>query len=77
MSTKNTESSPSYKVLKVPYVGKPSILFARKMRKVLQNIIDDNVRTVFTTNKVGRHFRVKDVDPKDLLTHVVYGFKSM
>ena len=65
----------NYKVLKVPYVGKPSILFARKMRKVLQNIIDDNVRIVYTTNKVGRHFRVKDADPKDLLTHVVYGFK--
>ena len=69
------ENSSTSHVLKVPYVGRPSILFVKRMRKVISNNIKSKVRFVYTTNKVKDHFRVKDSDPKELLSHVVYSFK--
>ena len=72
---KETDTSSTAPVLKVPYVGKPSILFVKRMRRVLKQTITREVRFVYTTSKVKDHFRVKDTDPRELLTQVVYSFK--
>ena len=75
ITTKETDVSANPAVLKVPYVGRPSILFVKRMKRVLNNTIARNARFVYTTSKVKDHFRVKDTDPKELLTQVVYSFK--
>ena len=73
---RTTEKDPSIvSVLKVPYVGRPSILFVKRMKQVLKNFINDTVRITYSTSKVKDHFRVKDSDPHELLTQVVYSFK--
>lgn len=75
--TKEKDPSTSITTLKVPYVGKPSIQFARKLKKILSSVITDRIRVVYTTTKVKDQFRLKDTVDKQLLTNVVYSFKCL
>jgi hypothetical protein len=75
-ATTEKKDPPIVNVLKVPYIGRPSILFVKKLKKVLKNIINDAaLRITYSTSKVKDHFRVKDSDPHELLSKVVYRFK--
>ena len=69
------EGSPTPPILKVPYIGKPSILFVKRLKGVLKDTIARNTRFVYNTSKIKDHFKIKDTDPKELLTRVVYSFK--
>ena len=69
---------PSFRhFLKVPYIGRPSILFSKRVRKVFKTITDEKLRITYSTSKVHDFFRVKDQDPKELLTNVVYRFTCL
>ena len=72
------EQKPLFRhVLKVPYVGRPSILYSRRLRSVLSNVVPDGIRVVYDTTKVRNFFRLKDRDPKELQTNVVYRFNCL
>ena len=69
---------PSFRhFLKVPYIGRPSILFSKRVCKVFETITDEKLRITYSTSKVQDYFRVKDQDPKELLTNVVYRFTCL
>ena len=61
-------------IMKVPYIGKSSILFARRIRKLIKRNHNNDVRVVYDTTKVQDSFRLKDDSPKEILSHVVYRF---
>ena len=67
-------SNESKHVLKIPYVGKTSILFAKRLKRLLQTE-DDNIRVVFKTTKVLESFQLKDPVPKEMTSRVVYEFR--
>ena len=58
-------------VIHIPYVGKSSILFKRRLEKLFKNY-GISVTCVFTSFKTGRYFRLKDLTPHPLLPRVVY-----
>ena len=61
--------------LKVPFIGKRSIMFGKSIKKLLYNVIDNEVMTIYTSNKVNDHFVIKDRTPKSALSKVVYQFQ--
>ena len=62
-------------VFKIPYVGNPSLLFKRKLVKILKKC-NINIRTIFTSTEVGRYFSLKDRISDTLLrSSVVYNFR--
>ena len=66
---KKDEQIPLY--LKIPYVGKVSVDYGRKIKSLLQA---NQVKVVYETTKVQHSFQLKDPIPKPLLTRVVYQF---
>ena len=71
------EQSPSAAetkhILKVPFIGKSSIMYAKKLRKLFSSMKAD-VRVVYSTTKVLDSFQLKDPVPKELRPKVVYQF---
>jgi hypothetical protein len=61
--------------LKVPYVGKPTLLFSNKMKKVIKSQVGEDLRIIYQTEKVGNQFVLKDKTPKAILSKVVYLFQ--
>ena len=72
----DVEDSHAY-TLKIPFIGKPSTTFSRKIKNVLSRVISGKIRVVFTTTKVKDQFRLKDTTEDQLLTKVVYSFKCL
>ena len=69
----NTDKKQNRLYLKVPFVGKISTIFARRIKSLLQPK-DHDIRVVYETTKVRNSFQLKDPIPKPLLTRVVYQF---
>ena len=63
--------------LKVPYVGRPSYLFAKRAKRLFNNCLGEDIKVVYSTTKVGDSFRLKDLPPKHLRSDVVYEFKCL
>ena len=61
-------------VLKIPYVGKISASFAKRLKRLLDKGGQDT-RVVYRTTKVANWFSLKDPDPKEITSKVVYEFE--
>ena len=61
-------------MLKVPYVGKPSLLFSKRISKLVKSETEQDLRIVFTTTRVSNYFSLKDDTPHSILSKVVYKF---
>ena len=73
--TKQKLSSSDFKnIVKVPYLGKPSNEYKKKLEKLLNNYIDD-FKVIFITTKVSNYFINKDKTPYELKSNVVYDYK--
>ena len=73
--TKQKLSNSDFKnVVKVPYIGKPSIEYKKKLEKLLNNYIEE-FKVIFTTTKVSNYFSNKDKTPHELKSNVVYEYK--
>jgi hypothetical protein len=72
---KNSEEKSTKLMLKVPFVGKPSVVFARRIKNLMKKIKDNQVRVVYETNKIQEFIERKDATPKEILSRVVYEFK--
>ena len=62
--------------LKVPYIGRPSLLFRKRIKNLFEGVCD-NLKVVFSTTKVHDYFVTKDRTPKPLLSNVVYQFTCL
>ena len=71
----NKQESRQKVYTKIPYIGRPSILFGKKIKALLENVIDREIQVVYTTTKVKDHFTIKDKSPKHSLSKVVYLFQ--
>ena len=61
-------------MLKVPYIEKGSVLFSRRIRKLIRRHHAKDIRVAYETTKVQNSFVLKDRSPKELLCNVVYRF---
>ena len=61
--------------VKVPYVGRQSIFFGKRIRSLLKDVLDCEVRVVYSTTKIKDYFTIKDKSPKKNLSQVVYQFE--
>ena len=61
--------------VEVPYIGKSSVLFGKRIKKIVNEVVDCEIRVVYTTNKVRDTFVIKDRTPKPALSKVVYQFE--
>lgn len=61
---------------KIPYIGNPSLMLKKKLKKLFkkQNI---DVNIVFSTTKVGSFFSLKDRTNPFLKASVIYQFKCL
>ena len=59
----NIKSSDFKNIVKVPYIGKLSNEYEKKLEKLLNNYIED-FKVIFTTTKVSNYFSNKDTKNK-------------
>ena len=68
------ELDTRYVVFRMPYLGRPSRVFAKKLATLVGDGLGVSVRVVYTSLKVQSFFRLKSVTPHRLLSCVVYKF---
>jgi hypothetical protein len=74
--TQRTEEVNKY-VLRVPYVGKASVIFKTKLSKLIKENFKVDVLPVFTSFKVANYFSLKCRTPTPLVSNVVYRFTCL
>ena len=73
--TSDTESVHSnYSILRIPYYGKESVKFAKKLSNIICKKFDIDIKIVYSTFKIKNYFRLKCRTPFPLLSNVVYQF---
>ena len=75
-STEQQEKSKKEKkpIVKIPYVGKTSTLFARRLKKLLAKENYPDFQVIYETTKIQESFKLKDDHPKEILSKIVYRF---
>ena len=58
----------------IPYIGKPSLIFKKKIMSILSEHLNRDIRCVFKSHTVGMHFSLKCATPHSLLSNVIYKF---
>ena len=61
-------------VLLIPFVGKPSLVFKSKIRKIFKECLDVELRPVFESFKVKNYFSLKCKTPTYLCNNVTYKY---
>ena len=76
--TENTENRGNeyYKrpYLKVPFIGKASILYAKRIQKLIKKEKNKETRVGYETTKIQDSFQLKDKNPTEIRSKVVYQF---
>ena len=74
--TEQQESSTKERktIIKIPFVGKPSILFAKRLKKLLAKENYPKIQAIYETRKIQDSFKLKDDQPKEILSKIVYDF---
>ena len=75
-SSSNDDTLP-YIILTVPFYGRCSEIFAKKLSSIIQSKFDVEVRISYCTFKVKSYFRLKCSTPPYLVSNVVYHFNCM
>ena len=65
------------KSISLPYIGFPSILFARKIQAIFKKYYHIDIKIVFNTTKVKNYFSLKCRTPFCLKAKVVYQFNCL
>jgi hypothetical protein len=71
----SSDERPIKIYLKVPFIGKRSIMYGKSIQKLVRTVIENDIITVYTSSKVQEHFVIKDKTPKPTLSKVVYQFQ--
>ena len=61
-------------VLKLPFIGEASYTLSKKLKRIIGDYLNMNVRVVFTSCKVSSYFSLKCKTPLPLISNVVYEF---
>ena len=61
-------------IVKIPYIGKPSILYAKRLKKLLMREKFPEIQPIYETTKIQDSFKLKDDQPKEILSNIVYDF---
>ena len=61
----------------IPYIGLPSVLFGRKLKRMLRDCYCIDVKVVFSSFKVKNYFSLKCATPMPLLANVVYKYSCL
>ena len=73
-SIENKEERTFDFMIKIPYIGKKSIEFGKKISVLFKDEFDIKVNTVFTSFKVKTFFQLKTRTPEFLRNHIIYKF---
>ncbi len=62
---------------KLPYIGKMSVQTKMKLRELVEKYCkpEAKIKIIFTTQRIGSYFGLKDSFPKEMLCNAVYKFK--
>ena len=78
LNTSAGEEEKSLKYnLKVPFIGKQSIKFGKKISALMKAKFDIDINVVYTTTQIGSFFRLKCKTPSPVLSCVVYTFSCL
>ena len=61
----------------IPYIGLPSVIFGRKLKRLLKDYYCIDVKVVFSSFKVKNYFSLKCHTPMPLMANVVYQFTCL
>ena len=61
----------------IPYIGKPSHMFSKKLIALIKNKFNVNVNIYSKSLKVGNYFQLKCFTPTVLLSNVIYKFSCL
>ena len=64
-------------VFSIPYLGLPSVIFGRKIKRLFKEYYCIDAKIVFTSFKVKNYFSLKCHTPTPLLANVVYKFTCL
>ena len=64
-------------ILNVPFYGRCSEIFAKKLTSIIQSRFDVKVKVIYCTFKVKSYFHLKCSTPPYLVSNVVYHFNCM
>lgn len=70
------DSDFSY-IFQIPYLGKPSKIFSKRISNLIQNKFSISIHPYFTAKKIGSYFNLKSPTPKALTSKVVYKFSCV
>ena len=76
-TSSNIDDNLPYIILNVPFYGRCSEIFAKKLSSIIQAKFDIEVRISYCTFKVKSYFRLKCSTPLYLVSNVVYHFNCM
>ena len=68
------KTKPFRPLLKIPFVGKSSTLFSRRIMRLIKSQYNIDARIIYQTTKVKDYFRLKDKSPTEISSKVVYKF---
>ena len=71
------ENSERKYILKIPFVGKPSMDFKNAFSKLFNAYFDCDISCIFTSFKVKNYFSLKSKTPFPLASNVVYKFTCL
>ena len=63
--------------LTIPYIGKQSVRFGKKISAIVTDRFDIDINLVYSTSKVGSFFRLKSMTPLSLMSCIVYEFHCL
>ena len=61
----------------IPYIGLPSVIFGRRLKRLLKDYYCIDVKVVFSSFKVKNYFSLKCHTPMPLMANVVYQFTCL
>ena len=64
-------------VFLIPYIGLPSVIFGKKLKRLLKEYYCMYVKVVFSSFKVKNYFSLKRHTPMPLMANVVYQFTCL
>ena len=77
----NSEAKVEYDkvetVFLIPYIGLQSVIFGRKLKRLLNELYCIDVKVVFSSFKVKNYFSLKCHTPMPLMANVVYQFTCL
>ena len=65
------------RLISIPYVGQPSIIYGRKICQLFKKYYNINIRVIYNTCKVRNYFSLKCATPFFLRANVVYKYTCL